>query len=67
MSQNCRIAREVVQKSRDTFSAISHYRLLLLVQLANNDFVAFFYLNMKLNTRGVVVVVQKKLLNLTLD
>ena len=24
--QNCRLAREVVQKSRDTFSAISHYR-----------------------------------------
>ena len=24
--QNCRLAREVVQKSRETFTAISHYR-----------------------------------------
>ena len=29
MYQNCRLAREVVQKSRETFSAISHYRLRL--------------------------------------
>ena len=36
MYQNCRLAREVVQKSRETFSAISHYRLRLSVSMNAN-------------------------------